>query len=71
MLSAKGEFIAIFDADFTPPEDFFCGPSITSPIQDRHGADPVDAPQPQLFIPHQVEAISSTDILCSSIRPRP
>ena len=22
MLSAKGEFIAIFDADFTPPEDF-------------------------------------------------
>ena len=31
--TAKGEFVAIFDADFVPPEDFLLEPSTTSPIR--------------------------------------
>ena len=48
--AATGEFVAIFDADFTPQPDWlmkvihhFADP------RDRHGADALDAPQSQLF----------------------
>ena len=48
----KGEFVAIFDADFTPPEDWLMQrhSSLYRP-EDRHGADALDAPQPQLLFP--------------------
>ena len=49
---ATGEFVAIFDADFTPHPDWlmkvihhFADP------RDRHGADPLDAPESQLLLP--------------------
>ena len=50
MKTAKGEFVAIFDADFTPPEDFLLrvDPSLYR-SEDRHGADALDAPQPALL----------------------
>ena len=49
--TAKGEFVAIFDADFVPPPDFLAEvhPSLHR-SQGRHGADAVDAHQPQLFV---------------------
>ena len=50
--TAKGEFVAIFDADFVPPEDFLM--QHDPPLhrsEDRHGADALDAHQPQLFVP--------------------
>jgi len=40
MLTAQGEFIAIFDADFVPPEDFFCEPSTILPTENRNGCKP-------------------------------
>ena len=50
---AKGEFIAIFDADFVPPPDWlmkvihhFAEPDV------GHGADPLDAPEPRLQPAH-------------------
>ncbi len=51
--AAKGELVAIFDADFVPPPDWlrsvvhhFAEPA------DRHGPDPLDPPQPRLQLPH-------------------
>ena len=50
--TAKGEFVAIFDADFVPPADFLMRDD--PPLhrsEDRHGADALDAHQPQLLVP--------------------
>ena len=49
---ATGEFVAIFDADFTP----HCrladeGHPPLRRSRDRHGADALDAPEPQLLVP--------------------
>ena len=51
MKTAKGEFIAIFDADFTPPEDFLLRiiHHFTDP-EDWDGADALDAHQSPLFV---------------------
>ena len=48
--TAKGEFVAIFDADFVPPPDFLmkCDPPLHR-SKDRHGADALDPHQPQLL----------------------
>ena len=45
--TAKGEFVAIFDADFTPAQRLADegDPSLCR-AADRHGADALDAPQP-------------------------
>ena len=52
--SPSGEFVAIFDADFVPPARL---PARTDPPlhrpEDRHGPDPLDPHQPQLFLAHR------------------
>ena len=46
---AKGEFVAIFDADFVPPHGLAHeGHPPLCRAGDRHGADPLDPPQPRL-----------------------
>ncbi len=51
--TAKGEFVAIFDADFAPPADFLLAhdPSLHR-SENRHGANALDSHQPQLFFSH-------------------
>jgi cellulose synthase/poly-beta-1,6-N-acetylglucosamine synthase-like glycosyltransferase len=48
--TARGEFVAIFDADFIPPGDFL---RRTVPyFLNRYGADPLDLPQRRLLPAH-------------------
>ena len=68
--TAKGELIAIFDADFVPPPEWLMQSRIHHFAEpgDRHGANALDAPQPQLQLPHPGRSHSARRAFCSGAR---